>query len=146
MLRQTGFLLGASLKGVHQHPDQAKSLVDLWLAGVSQNKLFLQLTCFEQYLPFQKLRIPLTSSGEILCPESQFIASKLPMWPWGPAGHNAAVRSSSVISLVHWPHFIRFVDSDSRLSGLIGLSVQLFLCIFYPGFNFQAFWWECTFT
>lgn len=75
--------------------------------------------------------MPLTSSGEILRLENQFIASKLPVWPQGTAEHNAAVRGSSVICVVRWPQFIRFVDSDSHLSGLMGLSVQPF-CACFP--------------
>lgn len=104
-----------------------------WLTVVGCSKSCCQL---EQTFPaanvllaatsLLKAQIPLTSSGEILCPESQFIASKLPGQPPGTAGHNAAVRGSSVICVVHWPQFIRFVDSDSRLSGLMGLSVQPF--------------------
>lgn len=86
-----------------------------------------QLTCFF----LLKAQIPLTSSGEILCLESQFIASKLPVRPQGTVGHNTAVRGSSVICVVHWPQFIRFVDSDSHLSGLMGLSVQPF-CARFP--------------
>lgn len=109
-----------------------------WLTLVHHSKSCCQL---EQTFPaanlllaissLSKVQIPLTSSGEILCPESQFIASKLPGRPQGTAGHNAAVRGSSVICVVHWPQFIRFVDSDSRLSGLMGLSVQPF-CAHFP--------------
>lgn len=116
----------------------AKSTLPLWprkgLDGWQQKLLparmsfFQQLTCFFFFL---KAQIPLTSSGEILCLESQFIASKLPVRPQGTVGHNTAVRGSSVICVVHWPQFIRFVDSDSHLSGLMGLSFQPF-CARFP--------------
>lgn len=99
-----------------------------WLTVVGCSKSCCLLLAATSLL---KAQIPLTSSGEILCPESQFIASKLPGRPPGTAGHNAAVRGSSVICVVHWPQFIRFVDSDSRLSGLMGLSVQPF-CARFP--------------
>lgn len=56
---------------------------------------------------------------------------KQPVRPQGTAGHNAAVRGSSVICVVYWPQFIRFVDSDSHLSGLMGLSLQPF-CAHFP--------------
>lgn len=128
---QTGFLKGASLQGADHHSDQVEGLVGM----VASSKSCCQL---EQTFPaanlllavasLSKIQIPLTSSGEILC---RFIASKLPLQPQETVGYNAARRGSSVICVVHWSQFIRFVDSDSHLSRLMGLSVQPF-CARFP--------------
>ena len=61
------------------------------------------------------------------------------MRPQGTAGSNAAVGGSSVICVVHWPQFIRFVDSDSHSSGLMGLSVQPFCAHFPMDLDFRLY-------
>lgn len=129
--RHTGFLKEASLQGADQLFDQVEGLVGMVASSKSRCQLeqaFPAANLLLAVASLSEIQIPLTSSGVVMC---QFIASRLPVQPQETVGYNAARRGSSVICVVHWPQFIRFVDSDSHLSQLMGLSVQPF-CIHFP--------------